>query len=59
MLELEVDSIEKAKSCYNNAISLGATDEGALGPRGTDGLYAGYFKDLDCHKLNVFTLIEK
>ena len=35
------------------AMSLGAKDEGAPGPRG-QGFYAGYFRDLDGNKLNVF-----
>ena len=30
-----------------------STDEGPVGPRG-DGFYAGYFRDLDGNKLNVF-----
>jgi predicted lactoylglutathione lyase len=34
-------------------MSLGAKDEGAPGPRG-QGFYAGYFRDLDGNKLNVF-----
>lgn len=37
------------------ALSLGATDEGAPGERFT-GFYAAYFRDLDGHKLNVFTM---
>ena len=36
------------------AVVLGATDEGPPGPRGTRGFYAGYFRDLDGNKLNVF-----
>ena len=34
--------------------ALGAKDEGAPGPRGTGGFYAGYFRDLDGHKLNCY-----
>jgi predicted lactoylglutathione lyase len=37
------------------AIELGAQDEGAAGPRGT-GFYAGYFRDPDGNKLNVFCM---
>ena len=37
------------------ALSLGGTDEGAPGERFT-GFYAAYFRDLDGHKLNVFTM---
>jgi len=35
------------------AMSLGATDEGAPGPRG-DTFYAGYFRDPDGNKCNAF-----
>jgi len=35
------------------ALALGGSDEGAPGPRG-EGFYAGYFRDLDGNKLNVF-----
>jgi predicted lactoylglutathione lyase len=38
---------------YQLALSLGAKDEGAPGPRG-EGFYAGYFRDLDGNKLNAF-----
>ena len=38
---------------YAKAIELGAKDEGPAGPRG-DNFYAGYFRDLDGNKLNVF-----
>jgi predicted lactoylglutathione lyase len=38
---------------YDKAIELGGTDEGPAGPR-SDGFYAGYFRDLDGNKLNVF-----
>jgi catechol 2,3-dioxygenase-like lactoylglutathione lyase family enzyme len=40
---------------YARAIALGAQDEGAAGPRG-EGFYAGYFRDLDGNKLNVFCM---
>jgi catechol 2,3-dioxygenase-like lactoylglutathione lyase family enzyme len=42
---------------HAKALELGGTDEGAPGPRGEDGegFYAGYFRDLDGNKLNVFT----
>jgi predicted lactoylglutathione lyase len=38
------------------ALELGAGDEGAPGPRGDAGFYAGYFRDLDGNKLNVFCI---
>jgi catechol 2,3-dioxygenase-like lactoylglutathione lyase family enzyme len=41
---------------YKLAIELGAKDEGAAGPRGDSGFYAGYFRDPDGNKLNVFCM---
>lgn len=55
MVALAVDSAEKVDEVYNKALALGGTDEGASGPRG-QGFYAGYFRDLDGNKLNVFCL---
>ena len=53
MVALAVNSREKVDEVYHKAIELGGRDEGAAGPR-TDGFYAGYFRDLDGNKLNVF-----
>lgn len=44
---------------YKKAIELGAKDEGPAGPRGDDGFYAGYFRDPDGNKLNVFCMVQK
>ncbi len=55
MIALVVDSKAKVDAIYNKAISLGAKDEGPAGPRG-EGFYAGYFRDLDGNKLNVFCM---
>lgn len=55
MVALAVDSPEKVHEVYNRALELGATDEGPAGPRG-DQFYAGYFRDLDGNKLNVFCM---
>jgi catechol 2,3-dioxygenase-like lactoylglutathione lyase family enzyme len=55
MVALVVDSKEKVDRVYRKAISLGATDEGPAGPR-SEGFYAGYFRDLDGNKLNVFCM---
>ena len=41
---------------YNAAIEMGAKDEGAPGPRGDDGFYAGYFRAPDGNKLNAFVM---
>ncbi|PCH61378.1 MAG: glyoxalase [SAR86 cluster bacterium] len=55
MLALAADSKEKVKAVYDKAIELGATSEGEVGNRG-DTFYAGYFRDLDGNKLNVFCM---
>ncbi len=54
MAAIMVDSTDKVDSFYKKAMELGAEDEGAPGPRGEGGFYAGYFRDLDGNKLNVF-----
>jgi catechol 2,3-dioxygenase-like lactoylglutathione lyase family enzyme len=53
MVALAVDSKEMVHRVYDKAIELGGSDEGPPGPRG-DFFYAGYFRDLDGNKLNVF-----
>ncbi len=53
MVALAVDSNEKVQAVYEKALELGGTDEGPPGLRG-DFFYAGYFRDLDGNKLNVF-----
>ncbi len=54
MVALAVDSTDKVDAMHAKALELGATDEGAPGPRGDSGLYAGYFRDLAGNKLNLF-----
>jgi catechol 2,3-dioxygenase-like lactoylglutathione lyase family enzyme len=54
MISLAVDSNDKVDAAYRKAMALGAKDEGPPGPRGLDGFYAAYFRDLDGHKLNCF-----
>ena len=53
MVALAADSKEMVDNIYNKALELGGTDEGPAGPR-MEGFYAGYFRDLDGNKLNVF-----
>ena len=53
MVALQMESQAKVDAFYRRALELGATDEGAPGPRGP-GFYAGYFRDLDGNKLNAF-----
>jgi predicted lactoylglutathione lyase len=54
MVALVVDSNDKVDALYRKAMELGAKDEGPPGPRGLEGFYAAYFRDLDGHKLNCF-----
>lgn len=54
MVALAVDSREKVDAIHKKAMELGGQDEGAPGPRGDSGFYAGYFRDLDGNKLNAF-----
>jgi predicted lactoylglutathione lyase len=54
MVAMVVDSPAKVDALYKKAMELGATDEGAPGPRGGSGFYAAYFRDLDGNKLNFF-----
>ena len=53
MVALVVNSKDKVHAVHAKALALGGTDEGAPGPR-SEQFYAGYFRDLDGNKLNVF-----
>jgi predicted lactoylglutathione lyase len=53
MAAITVDARDKVDRLHKKALALGGKDEGAVGLRG-DGFYAGYFRDLDGNKLNVF-----
>lgn len=55
MVALAVETPAQVNALYAKAIELGATDEGAAGPR-EEGFYAGYFRDLDGNKLNFFCM---
>jgi len=55
MVAFACDSKAKVDAVYKKALELGAKDEGPAGPRG-DNFYAGYFRDLDGNKLNVFCM---
>jgi predicted lactoylglutathione lyase len=57
MVSLYAGSQEKVQAIYEKAFELGATDEGAPGPRGDNGFYGAYFRDLDGNKLCVFCLV--
>lgn len=53
MTALAADSQATVDRVHARALELGGKDEGAAGPR-EGGFYAGYFRDLDGNKLNVF-----
>lgn len=55
MVALAVETPAQVDALYAKAIALGAKDEGAAGPR-QGSFYAGYFRDLDGNKLNVFCI---
>lgn len=55
MVGLAVATREAVDRVYAKALALGGTDEGPAGPRG-EGFYAGYFRDLDGNKLDVFCI---
>ena len=57
MVALEAQDRAQVDRLHALAMSLGARDEGAPGPRG-DTFYAAYFRDLDGHKLSVFVMSE-
>ena len=57
MIALQAENPEQVKSIYQKAIELGGSDEGKPGSR-SDNFYAGYFRDLDGNKLNVFCLVD-
>lgn len=57
MTAIGVNSRDEVDRIHAKALELGGEDEGAPGLRteGGDGFYAAYFRDLDGHKLDVFT----
>ncbi len=53
MIAIVVDSRDKVDAFHAKALELGGSDEGEPGQR-MENFYAGYFRDLDGNKLNVF-----
>ena len=53
MVALDAPNPAEVDRLHALALSLGATDEGAPGLRGS-GFYCAYFRDLDGNKLNFF-----
>ncbi len=55
MISLAMPDTDTVDRLHARALELGATDEGAAGPRG-DQFYCGYFRDLDGNKINAFAM---
>lgn len=58
MVALAAMTTDQVKALHTKALELGGTDEGAPGPRGDSGFYAGYFRDLDGNKLSAFCMTQ-
>lgn len=56
MIAVALKDQAEVQALHAKALSLGATDEGAPGPRGKT-FYCGYLRDLDGNKLNLFCLL--
>lgn len=56
MVALEAADTDQVQRLYDIALANGGSDEGAPGPRGDEGFYAGYFRDPDGNKLNAFCM---
>jgi catechol 2,3-dioxygenase-like lactoylglutathione lyase family enzyme len=56
MVALAAGKTDLVDAIHAKALELGGTDEGAPGPRGDSGFYAGYFRDLDGNKLSAFCM---
>ncbi|MBQ85674.1 MAG: glyoxalase [Gammaproteobacteria bacterium] len=57
MVALAADTPATVDAVYRKAIELGGKCEGPSGPRG-ESFYAGYFRDLEGNKLNVFCMMQ-
>jgi catechol 2,3-dioxygenase-like lactoylglutathione lyase family enzyme len=54
MISLAASGPDQVRALHAKALALGATDEGAPGPRGDGAFFAAYFRDLDGNKLAAF-----
>lgn len=54
MVALAADSEETVQRVYAKAIEMGGSDEGEPGTRLGGSFYAGYFRDRDGNKLNIY-----
>ncbi|MBP8149513.1 MAG: VOC family protein [Limnohabitans sp.] len=57
MVALVATNPEQVQALHTKALSLGGTDEGAPGPRGSN-FYGAYFRDLDGNKLAAFCMTQ-
>jgi len=58
MTAFAVETPDMVDKMYALAMKLGASDEGPAGPRGDDGFYVGFCRDLDGNKINFFCMTE-
>ena len=56
MVALEAADQAQVGRLHAIALEQGGSDEGAPGPRGEGGFYAGYFRDPDGNKLAAFVM---
>lgn len=56
MVAFEASDKDQVHRLHAIALDNGGTDEGAPGPRGDGGFYAGYFRDPDGNKLAAFIM---
>ena len=56
MVALEAADQAQVGRLHAIALEQGGSDEGAPGPRGDGGFYAGYFRDPDGNKLAAFVM---
>ena len=53
MVGIMCDTPADIDRIHAKALELGASDEGAPGPRGDTGFYGAYFRDLEGNKLSL------
>lgn len=58
MITLHCQSVEEVDRLFDRVLSLGAVSDGDAGTRFGAGFYAAYFRDLDGHKLNFYTIVD-
>lgn len=56
MIAFKVASKDHVHAVHAKALALGASDEGAPGPRGEKGFYPAYFRDPNGNKFCVYIM---